>query len=42
MSSKTQHSIKYIGAKIWNKWNNIPSDLKHASYKNFLLSTYKN
>ena len=46
MSSKTQHSIKYIGAKIWN---NIPSDLKNASYskfkesyKKFLLSKYKN
>ena len=42
MSSKTQHSMKYIGAKIWN---NIPSDLKNApyskfkeSYKKFLLS----
>ena len=32
MSSKTQHSIKYIGAKIWN---NIPSDLKNASYSKF-------
>ena len=46
MSSKTQHSIKYIGAKIWN---NIPSDLKNASYsklkesyKKFRLSKYKN
>ena len=46
MSSKTQHSIKYIGAKIWN---NIPSDLKNTSYskfkesyKKFLLSKYKN
>ena len=46
MSSKTQHSIKYIGAKIWN---NIPYDLKNASYskfkesyKKFLLSKYKN
>ena len=46
MSSKTQYSIKYIGAKIWN---NIPSDLKNAyyskckeSYKKFLLSKYKN
>ena len=46
MSSKTQHSIKYIGAKIWN---NIPSDLKNESYskfkesyKKFLLSKYKN
>ena len=45
MSSKTQHSIKYIGAKIWN---NIPSDLKNASYlkfkesyKKFLLSKYQ-
>ena len=32
MSSKTQHSIKYIGAKIRN---NIPSDLKNASYSKF-------
>ena len=32
MSSKTLHSIKYIGAKIWN---NIPSDLKNASYSKF-------
>ena len=46
MSSKTQHSIKYIGAKIWN---NMPFDLKNApyskfkeSYKKFLLSKYKN
>ena len=45
MSSKTQHSIKYIGAKIRN---NIPFDLKNTpyskfkeSYKKFLLSKYK-
>ena len=45
MSSKTQHSIKYIGAKIWD---NIPFDLKNApyskfkeSYKKFLLCKYK-
>ena len=46
MSSKTQHSIKYIVAKIWN---NIPSDLKNVSYskfkdsyEKFVLSKYKN
>ena len=46
MSSKIQHSIKYIGAKIWNS---IPSDLKNASYskfkesyQKFILSKYKN
>ena len=46
MSSKTQPSIKYIGAKIWN---NIPFDLKNApylkfkeSYKKFLRSKFKN
>ena len=45
MSSKTQHYIKYIGAKIWD---NIPFDLKNApyskfkeSYKKFLLCKYK-
>ena len=45
MSSKTKHSIKYIGAKIWN---NISFDLKNApyskfkeSYKKFLFSKYK-
>ena len=38
MSSKTQHSIKYIGAKIWN---NIPSDLKNASYSKFKESYKK-
>ena len=32
MSSKTQHSMKYIGAKIWN---NNPFDLKNAPYSNF-------
>ena len=45
MSSKTQHSIKYIRAKIWN---NIRFDLKNAPYSKFiesykfLLSKYKN
>ena len=40
MSSKTQHSInlKYIGAKLWN---NIPSDLKNASYSKFKESYKK-
>ena len=43
-STKTQRSIKYIGAKIWN---DIPLDLKQLSYnkfkfsyKQFLLSQY--
>ena len=44
-SAKTQRSIKYIGAKIWN---NIPLDLKQLphnkfefSYQQLLLNQYK-
>ena len=35
---RTQHTIKYIGVKIWN---NIPKEIKKLSYTKFILSYKK-
>ena len=37
-TSRTQHTIKYIGIKIWN---NIPKEIKKLSYTKFILSYKK-
>ena len=37
-TSRTQHTIKYIGVKIWN---NTPNEIKKLSYTNFILSYKK-
>ena len=37
-TSRTQHTIKYIGVKIWN---NIPNEIKKLSYTKFILSYKK-
>ena len=37
-TSCTQHTIKYIGVKIWN---NIPKEIKRLSYNKFILSYKK-
>ena len=37
-TSRTQHTIKYIGVKIWN---NIPKEIKKLSYTKFILSYKK-
>ena len=37
-TSRTHHTIKYIGVKIWN---NIPKEIKKLSYTKFILSYKK-
>ena len=37
-TSRIQHTIKYIGVKIWN---NIPKEIKKLSYTKFILSYKK-